>query len=274
MNNYGKSKNRSRFLIKLRILSVVAILSVPILSAMIFVSGCAVFRSPGPHVYDAEALKSADRIKNTNRGLKSFRGIGWIYISDRAQRQKKFRIAFAALPPDKIRLTLMISGFPVETIIADGKKIIFLSHTKKHKIYTINSPNPSLERIISIPVKVQDVIALLSGRIPLKTFDYAFFANKGKTMSTTLVLNKKRGGMIQKIISDPNEFVRQYELFDDESHLIYSILFNNFKISGTFKIPLRFKIADKSGRTLEMKITGYKANVPVNNSVFSLKESG
>ena len=140
------------------------VLIISFMSVSLF-SGCAGLKSKNTFECNKKALQYAYKIKNLNRDLLSCRGIGWLRISD-GEKKEKFRIAFAVSMPDKIRLTLMISGLPVETIIANGKKIIFLSHTKKHKLYKIDSPNPSLAGIISIPVKVQDIIALLSGRIP------------------------------------------------------------------------------------------------------------
>ncbi len=270
MNNTGlycTCKLFSR--LQLTICYVLFVISVAILG-----SGCAGLKNKKPPVFDIEALKSAYRIKNINNNIRSFRGIGWLYISGREQQKEKYRIAFAALVPDKIRLTLMISGLPVETIIADGRKIIFVSHTGKHKIYKINDPDPSLARIISIPVKIKDIIALLSGRIPLKDFDYAYYLKKEKSRGSTLMLKRKRGGEIQKIISDPKELVRQYERFDNKKRLIYSILFDHFKSFGQFQIPQKINLMDRSGRKIDLEITGYNANIPVKDSVFTLTESG
>ncbi len=270
MNNirlYCNCKLFSR--LQLKICYALFVISVAILG-----SGCAGLKNKNPCVFDIKALKSADRIKNINNNIRSFNGIGWLYISGRRQQKEKYRIAFAALVPDKIRLTLMISGLPVETIIADGKKMIFVSHTGKHKIYKINDPDPSLAKIISIPVKIKDIIALLSGRIPLKDFDYAYYLKKEKSKGNTLMLNKKRGGEIQKIISDAKEFVRQYELFDNKQHLIYSISYGYFKNFGQFQIPQKINLMDRSGRKIDLEITGYNANIPVKDSVFTLTESG
>ena len=237
-------------------------------------SGCAGLRNRKPSVFDIKALKSADRIKNINNNIRSFKGIGWLYISGKNRQRQKFRIAFAAHSPDKIRLTLMISGLPVETSIADGKKIIFLSHTGKQKIYKSNDPDPSLAKIISIPVKVKNIISLLSGRIPLKDFDNAYYLEKDKSGRSTLILNKKRGGTIQEIISDKKKLVRQYQRFDNKKRLIFSILFDYFKKFGQFQIPQKINIMDRSGMKIELEITGYNANTPVKDSAFTLTESG
>lgn len=255
--------------LQLKICYVLFVISVAILG-----SGCAGLKNKKTPVFDIQALKSAHRIKNINNNIRSFRGIGWLYISGRGQQKEKYRTAFVALVPDKIRLTLMISGLPVETIIADGRKIIFISHTGKHKIYKINDPDPSLARIISIPVKIKDIIALLSGRIPLKDFDYAYYLKREKSSGGTLMLYKKKGGEIQKIISNSKMRVRKYERFDNKKHLIYSILLDDYENFGQFQIPLNINIMDRSGRKIDLKITGYKANIPVKNSVFTLTESG
>ncbi len=247
-------------------------------------SGCAGLKNRNYPICNNKALQIADNIKNINIGIHSYRGIGWLNLKN-GKRRERFRMAFVALPPNKIRLTLMISGLPIETIIADGKKVIFLSHTNKHSLYEIHSPNPSLVRIISIPVRIRDIISLLAGRIPLKEFNCAYFGDSGryegknnKPQKRLLILNKKWNGMIQKIIyhsdnhTPNNEFIDKYELQKENNSLIYSISLNNFIKCGHFKIPFIINLSDNSGRKLYINITAYSADIPLKDSVFSLTE--
>lgn len=88
------------------------------------------------------------------------------------------------------------------------------------------------------------------------------------------MLNQQRGGNIQKIMSDLEGLVRKYDCFDNRKRIIYSILFDDYKSLGQFHIPQKINIMDRSGRKIDLKITGYNANIPVKDSVFTLTESG
>lgn len=244
-----------------------------IMSSFILFSGCAGLRPNRPNCHDKKALKLAESIEDFNKNINSCTGIGWIRVS-RKGRIDKFRAAWAVLNHDKIRLTLMNSGFPVETIIADGRKVIFLSHTHKHSLYKINSPNPSLADILSIPVKVRDIISLLSGQIPIKTFDYACLLKTVNPGKKTLILHKKWRTGAQQVIFDPDNIIRAYELFGSEDHLMYSVSFSEFNTCGVFQIPFKIIIRDSLDRSLSLEITGYRVNSPVKDSAFSLTESG
>ncbi len=244
-----------------------------IISAFILLSGCAGLNPGRPDCHTKQAFKLANSVKDLNKNIKSCTGIGWIRISTK-KRTDKFRIAWVALNPDKIRLTLLDTGFPVETIIADGEKVIFISHTGKHSLYKINTPNPSLMAILSIPVKVRGIISLLSGRIPLKNFNSACLSGSDNSGKMTLILNEEWRGMSQKIIFDPKGLICKYELLDSEKWPLYSVSLAKFKTYGISRIPLKIKITDASGRDLELEITDYRVNTPVKNSAFSLTESG
>ncbi|MCK5311537.1 MAG: hypothetical protein KAJ62_05480, partial [Desulfobacteraceae bacterium] len=128
-----------------------------ILTCLYFFSGCASIDYKNKH--DIRAYNLARQISNYNKEIKTSKGIGWLKIKE-ASMETEFKIAWVAEPPCKIRITLLSSGFPVETIVSNGESITLFSHTGKHSLKTYNIQNPSLEDIISIPVKIEDIIAL------------------------------------------------------------------------------------------------------------------
>ncbi len=150
------------------------------ITSIFFLSGCAVFNFFKPPVQDIKALNLVQEIKNRNKGIETCKGTGWLTLSSKTGKVERFRMAWAASFPDKLRMTLLSSGHPVETIIADGKRVIIVSHTGNHSPQTINSADPSLKNIISIPVTMQDVISLLAGRMPMIKFDYAYILPRVK----------------------------------------------------------------------------------------------
>ena len=258
--------------------------------SIFFLSGCAVFNFFKPPVQDIKALSLVEDIKHFNKDIETCKGTGWLSLSSKTGKVEKFRMAWAISFPDKLRMTLLSAGHPIETIIADGKKVILVSHTGTHSPGTINSANPSLKSIISIPLKMQDVITLLAGRIPIVKFDYAYLLPRGrskknqdetenmekafniKTIDQTLVLKKKWARKTQKIFLDTNQNILGCQFFDQDKKPYYSISHSEYLKYKSFTIPAKININENSGNHITIEITAYQANIPIKSSVFNLTD--
>jgi len=145
-------------------------------------SGCAHRRPDTNPLLDKKAVFLANQARSFNQHIITSKGTGWIRIETKTKKDK-FKIAWAAASPHKIRITFLLSGHPVETIIATGKKITFLSHTGEHAKYSYNSKDPNMEDYIHIPVKISEIISILLGRLPVKNFEDAWFSPSDTSLS-------------------------------------------------------------------------------------------
>ena len=259
-----------------------------ILTCLIFFSGCASIDYKNKH--DDKAYNLARQIRNSNKEIKTSKGLGWLKIKETGNTTgmvTDFKIAWVTEPPNKIRMTLLSSGFPVETIVSNGESISLFSHTGKHSLKTYNIKNPSLEDILLIPVKIEDIIILLSGQIPIKDFKYAFFdsqvdnqvdnqtENKIDTNSSslkTIVLKNKSGNGIQKIYIDSKNQIKKYIITDWKIEPLFEIIFfDPIKINSTI-IPSKLIIRDSLNREVSLEISKFYINQPVKKSLFRLTE--
>ena len=247
-----------------------------ILTCLIFFSGCASIDFKNKH--DIKAYNLARQFSNYNKDIKTSKGLGWLKIKE-TSIETKFKIAWVAEPPCKIRITLLSSGLPVETIVSNGESISLFSHTGKHSLKTYHRKNPSLEDILLIPVKLEDIIHLLSGQIPIKNFEYAFFDSQtGNKINTNdspmkiIVLKNKSDKGIQKIYIDSKNQIRKYIITDWKIEPIFKVVFlNPMKINSVI-IPSKLIIQDSLNREVSLEISKFYINQPVKKSLFSLTE--
>ncbi len=244
------------------------------ITCLIFVQACASIDYKNKH--DTKAFNLAKNISSVNKDIATSKGIGWLTIQDPEMEPAMatdFKIAWAAEPPDKIRITLISSGFPVETIVSNGKKITLFSHTGKHPLKTYNIKNPSLEDILAIPVRVEDIILLLSGQIPIKDFKYAFFENQTDNDSVkTIILKNKSDQGIQKISINSANQIKEYIITDWKIKPVYKVIFYDFIKINSAIIPSKMLIQDSLNREVSLKITKFYKNPPVKKTLFSLTE--
>lgn len=243
--------------------------SITLISYIIFLSGCAAINFKNKH--DNLAYDFATEIRKTNSEIKSSKGLGWLKIKARNSENSDthFKIAWVAEPPDKIRITILSSGFPLETVVYNGAKISIFSHTGKHSLKTYNVKNPSLKEILSIPVNIHDIILLLSGKIPIRDFQYAFFEN---TIKPAIVLKNKLGSGIQKFNVNSKNQITRYISADWEFKPIFEIVFSDYMTIDSAVIPFKMLIKDNLDREVTLEIFKFYINQPVKNSLFTLTE--
>ena len=247
-----------------------------VLTCFVFFTGCASIDYKNKH--DINASNLARQISNSNKEIKTSKGLGWLKIREN-KKQTIYKIAWIAEPPYKIRVTLLANSFPVETIVSNKESITLFSHTGEHSLKTFNVKNPSLEDIIFIPVKIEDIIALLSGHVPIKDFNYAFFddqtndqINNNDNSLKIITLKNKSDNGIQKIYVNSKDQIKKYIITDRKLKPVYEVIFvDSIKIDSSI-IPSKLIIQDNLNREVTLEIYKFFKNLPVKKSTFSLTE--
>ncbi len=250
---------------------------------LIFFQSCSSINYQNRH--DTQAYILAKKISDFNKKITSSKGIGWLKIKktknniitpeNNQNMARSFRIAWAAQYPDKIRITFLSSGFPVETMISNGQSIKLFSHTGNHSIKTYNIKNPSLKDIFFIPVRVNDIITLLTGQIPVKDFNYAFFDSKqacNDSKIRSIILKKTAQNSLQKLFINEQNQIEKYILTDWKIKPVYSINFFNYTQINSASIAKKIIIHDRIGREVSFEISKFYINPPVKTSLFTLTD--
>lgn len=141
---------------------------------LILVTGCSPLRPQTDPALDKRALVLANSVLSLNQDITASKGVGWVEINADTLTTR-FKIAWAAMRPNRLRITFLVAGHPVETIVATGTRVTFISHTGEHPPHTTFSSDPDLKKYLDIPIKLSGLISILLGHIPLEKFDHAWF---------------------------------------------------------------------------------------------------
>ncbi|MCG8637887.1 MAG: hypothetical protein MI863_28945 [Desulfobacterales bacterium] len=236
----------------------------------VILAGCASIKPATDPAEDKRAEAMAQKARDFNKGITTSKGTGWMVLDTGSQKQR-FKMAWAAEAPNRLRLTLLMAGHPVETIAASGDWVTFISHTGKHKPHSAVSTDPDLTPYINIPVRLSEMISILLGRVPVRPFDKAWVSpeNPDKVLAS-----KNFSGTIQSIIIDGQGRVVRYRLTKTDMTPVYYITYNKFRPAKGYLVPASLTIGDRAGRTLDITLSGMVPNAPVKESVFRLTGAG
>ncbi len=241
----------------------------------IFACGSIVKKEPFPkgRYSSPEAVNLVSMLKNTNNTLKTFKGVGTIRLWDK-NRFQVVRAAWAGAGHDRFRVELLgISGHPIASLAKNEEWLYFLSHTEK-RFYKKRSPDADMKKIILMPVKFDDIIALLTGRAPLYEHSYAIVKKNSVKNGYILLLGKKSGNIIEKIYLDENKRqIEKVEVFDKNNKLVYRAIFESMQKINDYHVPLSLVISNDDGINFQLDMDKYLANVPASPSMFVLSPS-
>lgn len=237
---------------------------------VIVCSGCAgISLSPEPRIHP-RALETVNALQAVNSELRSCKGTGWLTTGP-ARQEKKYRVAFAAAPPTQARITLLAAGYPVETIVATGQKVMFVSHTKDHSPYTFNKPDPCLENAFSIPIRMSDIIRLLSGQIPLPGFKHLYLVSEEN--GRRVVDLKKDFSPKKYRITARNGRPESIACHDENGELSYTIIFQPAERFGPVSVHPAWRVTSSKGAGFSFRLDDFHSDIPLKDSVFQLTDS-
>lgn len=247
------------------------------LIAASLISACAVFRpareveiTPAAKVNVVLSLLST--LKTQNDSLLNFKGIGNIQIRQNGRLQLDQRIAWIGEKPAKLFVAVLVSGYPAVKIATNGTYLTYLEVSGQDTIFRkMPASDPSLEKLISIPISSSEVIALLAGRIPIPEFDQAALIEEESASGTVLVLKDRWWGVRQKIYYDPGlSGIRQVDVFNRPDSLKYRVEIERMQSINGFQVPQRLLLSTDDGTDCRLNIDRYWVNIDLPPDVFIL----
>ncbi len=229
-----------------------------------------VAHEPEPH-NRFEVKQLLQRLKVKNAGLKTFKGIGKIKLWENGSA-RTVRSAWMGDCPKKIRIAVL--GAPGQTIItiaSDGKWLYMRSHAN-NRLYKKKIKKANLNIFVAMPVKPEDLIALITGRTPIYDHKWATLKRKKSGEGFILSLKKSLDVTVQKIHFDKEKKIMQkIEIFDSEGNLSFRAIPGGVRSIKDYSVPKWIAFSNNDGAVFHLDIERYWVDVPVSSSKFSLK---
>ncbi len=244
-----------------------------LLVCALLISGCArlIGRAPDRRE-DPEAQELVRYLEGLNSGQKSFKGVGRIKVRKHNEMLLNERVAWVGEAPGKFRIEVLFSGQSLIKVASDGEWLYFLNRTSASHPYgqLLLSPG-NLEKILAVPVHPSDFISILSGRIPLRPHDLVRLQRAPGQSGVVLTLEKYWDGVTEKIyLNEPDRTIRRVDMIDPDGSLRYRIEYLSYHSFDRQLIADRLMISTDREDRLQLDISHYWANVPVNASLFFL----
>ena len=201
---------------------------------------------------------------------RTFKGLGTIRWRFKGQPQIA-RVALAGAVPDKLRIEILApTGQPIFSVSSDGHSIFLLSYSDQRYIATEPGRLP-LSRLVTIPVAVDEITALLCGRPPPIQYQKASVSTAADGQGYILDLKKKLGRRHQKLyMTHPDGHIRWLELYEGKN-LIYRADFEKMQTVQGFRVPAHLVLTDANATQLSLEIDRYWPDASLAPALFVLK---
>ena len=243
----------------------------------ILASGCSMLsQSPSQIAHPPESTEVTRILLNLsqfNADLLTFKGTGKIKLWKKDGSQV-VRSAWTVARPDKIRVVIQgITGFPVASMAVDGNRFYLLSYSQD-SFYKTEIQDPSLEKLVSIPVTAGDFIKLISGAVPIRKYQSSALLLSPSQSGYILSLKGERGIDIEKVYLDQTERVQRIEMFTLKGQLAYRVDFNGETEVEDFRVPARLVFNNDDGSGFQLDMDKFWPNAPVSSDMFVITPQG
>jgi outer membrane lipoprotein-sorting protein len=231
-------------------------------------SGCAHWPSADSPAA-REGRKALERLRAVNADLSACKGLGQVALTMEEGVQRA-RLAWAAQSPDKLRLELLaVSGHPLAALASDGTHL-YLRDNTRDRFYKGRS-SASLDPLLHIPLKVDDLIAYLLGRVPLMAADHVALMDNPEKPGYILNLGRWWGTLGQRILlAEDGATVEQVTRFDADGEPAYWVELGQRRLEGDYWLPRRLSVKTKKGHRIDIHLDRFWPNASIDDDAFRL----
>ena len=239
-------------------------------------AGCSSFSRKTSEPEELAAMAEARMVLlvlgSQNEKLTNFKGIGKIKVWQNGEKRIDEKIAWVGSEAAKLSIAVLIAGHPAIKMASDGKWFYYYEARDGKPFYKkTRATDATLQRIVSVPIKISDIVQLLAGRAPLREHHTAMLHRQSSGTGYVLTLRKRWSGIVEKVyLGQDKAQVHQIEFFNRAGALIYRARFDEIQIIKGYQVPSRLSISSGEGLGFQLEIQRYLADVPVSPSMFVL----
>ena len=237
------------------------------LLALVLIAACQPRIQPDMGDGETRAERLLAKLYHRNQTLKTFKGIGNIRIWNAAGSQSA-RIAWLGDIDGRLRLEILgPAGRPLMKMAYDGNCFYYYSvdtqEIRKHWL-----SNPSLERVIDVPVTIRELVFFLAGRFPVYAHGQVEIIQTDAAGADQLLLRRFLSGIVEKItLASDHASVSAVSVYDGQSPAYTAKLSDYRQIDG-FSIPGQIGLTNGGAAGLVIQIHQYWPNISVEDQQF------
>ena len=231
--------------------------------------GCALLGHQSGKQTDTHAETIINRTQAFNAQISTSKGTGELILT-RGFRKEKYKIVWAAQSPNRLRMTLLMSGHPVETIASTGQWVTFVSHTGAHTPHSAVSTDPDLDPYINIPLRLSELVDLLLGKVPKRPFDRAWILPE---TPDTVFASQSFSSEIQEWLTNERGITTRYRVSDKNMNVVFGICYSEFFNYDNFILPGVITIKNGEQGIMKISLKNIMPNIHIKESVFRLTGS-
>ena len=217
----------------------------------------------------AEAGRLFSRLTLMNAEVTSIKGIGKLYLRS-GPAPGSFRFAWAAVPPDRVRIEIMDpTGRPAGTLARDGTWT-YLRNLQDGRLFRRRFLDRQIRKWLGVPVETDDLIALVSGRVPLRKHDAVQVIGVAAREGPMLVLRLGQT-IVERIQMTPDgHSVTRVEIFSTSGTPAFHIDFAEGMGTDAGRLPSWLEIVSSRGESIRIEFLRYRKNIPLDPGMFTL----
>ena len=237
-----------------------------LLIATVALHGCAgILRGPQDNPQAREMVMD---LKGRNPELSQFKGLLEIRLEAGGQPTVAGRAGWAAAAPDRLRIEwLSMLGQPLLSLAADGETISLISHTER-RYRQLPQSESSLQKLIKVPVAVEDLITLMSGRPLLPDFTAAQYTS-GEDGIRTIVLKDRWHNTLATLVLSRDQ-LQSEQLYTPQGQARYQIEWQQWQTINEVAVPGRMILTAPTGERLAISVVRFWPVASFEPSLFFL----
>ncbi|MFW5901609.1 MAG: hypothetical protein ACOCTS_01070 [Thermodesulfobacteriota bacterium] len=237
------------------------------LAMLLLLAACQPRISTEPIQGDRPAERLLAGLYTRNQSLQTFKGIGRIRMRQGAHGQTA-RIAWMAAMDGRTRIEILgPSGRPLIKLAYDGETFYY-RRAADEGVQQRNISNPSLDRVIDVPLTLQELVYFLAGRFPLYENHEVRFGRRGSGPSEPLIVTHGLSGWREVLrLSGSHENLESVSLYKGDA-LRYQVKLSDYRQADGFKIPSRLVFSSAQAAGFEIRVERFWPNTGVSATQF------
>lgn len=237
------------------------------LGAIVLTHGCAIKQQTAPPTPSPEAKRFLVQLAQSSKAHTALKGVGHFKIVT-ADKAISGRLAWIAKRPDQLRLSIIDpSGWPAALLATNGETV-WLDLRSEGKQYIKSGRWFSLKRLIGIDVILSDVIEVLLGDIPIRSYHTVEISTSSKSEARFLSVDG-RPVTILNYQSEPF-FVTQADYFDRAPALFFGLTRRPGLVEDATLFPKEFGFQNQDQNRFNLRVDRFWIDPEIKPDLFQL----